>query len=58
MARENISCVFILCEFIFQSNYYSLYIKLIIQNVVNKSIIVQVRDKVHGHRHKVVSGLA
>ena len=28
----------------FQSNYYSLYIKLIIQNVVNKSIIVQVRD--------------
>ena len=29
---------------IFQSNYHSLYIKVIIQNVVNKSIIVQVRD--------------
>ena len=28
----------------FESNYYSLYIKLIIQYIVNKSIIVQVRD--------------
>ena len=39
---------------IFQSNYYCLYIKLMIQHVVNKSIIVQVRDYVMDIEYKVV----